>query len=344
MYRRVDYFCYFDDQLKQELRSDPVLEQQYKNDLGESTYNDAMDNDQVTDWSTYLGFSIKGGANYNLSDNHNLFLNTGYFARQPDFRAAYLNYQNILNEDAVNEKVFSFELGYGFRTGNVIANVNAYHTRWMDKTFIKTQSVTDPVTSERIYYTANILGVDAVHQGVELDFVVQPLRNLDVRGMVSIGGWKWLNDIKDVDLTDDSQNVIGTYNLYIAGVHVGDAAQTTFALGVDYELLKGFKVGADYNYYDRHFADFDPLDRSNAPENGGNPDSWELPAFGLFDFNLRYDFKLAGVNTTFFGKINNVFNTEYVSDAYDGSSHDWDTAKVYYGWGRSWSFSLMVSF
>ena len=345
MYRRIDYFYYFDDDLKKELKNDAVLEQQYIDDLGQSSYDDAMDNDQTTDWSTFLGFSIKGGANYNINDYHNVYLNTGFFARQPDFRSAYLNYQNILNEDAKNEKVFSFELGYGYRTSNIAVNLNAYHTRWMDKTFIKSQSRTDPVTFERVYYTANILGVDAVHQGVELDFVVQPVRNLSVTGMVSMGDWKWLDDLKDVKLFDDSQVEIGSYDLYLAGLHVGDAAQTTFALGFDYELLKGFKVGADYNYYDRLFADFDPLGRSTAPEDGkDNPDPWELPAYGLFDMNLRYDFSLAGIKSTFIANINNLFDTEYITDGVDGSTHDWDTGKVYYGWGRSWSFSLMVNF
>jgi len=345
LYRRIDYFNYFSDKLKKELKGDAVLAQEYEDELGEDTYNEAMDNDQTTDWTSYLGFSIKGGANYNLTDNHNVYMNTGFFARQPDFRSAYLNYKNVLNEEAKNEKVFSVELGYGYRSSNIAVNVNAYHTRWMDKTFIKSKSDIDSVTSARVYYTANILGVDAVHQGVELDFVVQPVRNLSVSGMVSIGDWKWLNDVKDVDLTDDNQNVIGTYNVYIGGLHVGDAAQISFALGADYELLKGFKIGADYNYYNKLFADFDALDRSDAPEDGkSNPDAWELPAYGLFDMNLRYDFNLASLNATFLAKINNLFDTEYISDGEDGSTHDWDTGKVYYGWGRSWSFSLIVNF
>jgi outer membrane receptor protein involved in Fe transport len=163
--------------------------------------------------------------------------------------------------------------------------------------------------------------------------------------MASYGDWKWINDLEDVKLFDDSQVEIGSYDLFLAGVHVGDAAQLTFALGLDYELLKGFKIGADYNYYGRHFADFDPLARTSAPADGeDNPDTWELPTYGLFDLNLRYNFRIAGVNATFLGKMNNLFDTEYISDAYDGSSHDWDTAKVYYGWGRSWSFSLMLNF
>lgn len=41
---------------------------------------------------------------------------------------------NETNPDAVNEKVFTFELGYGFRSSWLDANVNLYRTLWMDKT------------------------------------------------------------------------------------------------------------------------------------------------------------------------------------------------------------------
>jgi len=350
MYRRTDYFNYFDDDLKKKLRIDALLyggshlQQEYLDLLGESTYNNAMNTDQVTDWTTYLGFSFKGGANYNLNDNHNVFINTGFFARQPDFNATYLNYLNVLNEDARNEKVFSFELGYGLNTSVLIANLNVYYTKWLDKTFIRTSSQTNPDGSVD-YFTANILGVDALHKGIELDLIYRPISKLSILGMISLADWRWLNDLEDVNLFDDNQEIVGTYNLYLADVHVGDAAQTTFALGIDYELLQGVKIGVDYNYYDRLFAEFDPLSRTSAPEDDKkNPEAWELPTFGLVDVNLRYDFTLAGLNVSFFANMNNLFDEKYISDAYDGDFHDWKSAEVYYGWGRSWSVSLRVNF
>lgn len=39
-----------------------------------------------------------------------------------------------------------------------------------------------------------------------------------------------------IETFDDQQNIIRTDNIYLSGVHVGDAAQTTMALGVDWEL------------------------------------------------------------------------------------------------------------
>lgn len=308
-YRRTDYFNYED--------TDPT---------------------QQTEWVDFFGYMAKGGANYNLNKYHNVFFNTGFFERQPAFRTVFLNFQNILNEDAKNEKVLSFELGYGFSSSMFSANLNAYYTRWSDKTFLRSETV-----APGEYVTANILGVDALHTGIELDFVLQPTERLDISGMASLGDWRWLNDIEDVNLFDDDQNLVATYNLFISDVRVGDAAQKTFALGLDYELIEDLRIGADYNYYDDLYAQFDPLSRTS--ENvDGNPNSWELPDYGLFDLNLRYNFEISGLDASFFANMNNVFDTEYISDARDGSLHNWKTATVFYGWGRSWTMSLRINF
>ncbi len=312
-FKRIDYFSYLDD--------DPL---------------------QETDWNGFFGFSIKGGANYNLTDIHNVFINTGYFSRQPDFDAVYLNNLNILNENAVNETVFSFELGYGLNTRNFVANVNAYYTKWMDRSFTKYVPGVD-INGDPADYFTNLLGVDALHMGVEMDFVYKPFSNIDIRGMVSLGDWTWLNDLEDVNTYDDQQNIIRTDNIYLSGVHVGDAAQTTMALGVDYEFIKGVKLGADFNYYDNLFADFDPTSRTT-DEGETNPDSWNMPNYALMDLNFRYDFEMVGIKSSFLFSVNNVLDEQYMSESRDGSNHDWAGARVYYGWGRSWNASLLFRF
>ena len=115
------------------------------------------------------------------------------------------------------------------------------------------------------------------------------------------------------------------------------------ALGVDYELLKGFKIGADFNYYGNLFADFDPASRT-LDEGEKNPDSWKMPNYALLDLNGRYDFELAGIKSSVLGGVNNVLDEHYMSESRDGSNHDWDGARVYYGWGRSWTVTLLFRF
>jgi outer membrane cobalamin receptor len=301
-YRRTDYFKY--------LESDP---------------------NRQTDWKPFNGYSIKGGANYNISDHHNVFVNGGYFERAPFFRFVFLNSSNEFNPGAKPERVKSIEFGYGLRTSLVAANITVYHTEWLDKAL--TRRFTD--------LTANITGLNALHQGVEIDFTSRPNKRLEIKGMASIGNWKWTDDVT-AEVYDENQSLLGTVNVYAGNLSVGDAAQITAALGVDYEVLPRLKVGADYNYYDKLYAFFNVENRTAILDKG--IDAWRMPSYHLIDLNVKYDFKIGNLNASIFGKINNLLDTEYIADATDGSSHDFKSATVYMGFGRTWSGSLRIRF
>jgi len=306
-YKRIDYFLY--------LVNDPLRE---------------------TDRYNFFGFSAKGGANYRIDEHHNVFANLGYFEKAPGFDSVFLNFSNDnINADAPNQKISSFELGYGFRGEKLSANVNLYSTRWNDRT--ETVSYQQP---DGINAAANILGVNAVHQGVELDFIYRATDNLDITGMASFGDWRWDSDVLGVDIIDEDQNVVDTVDLYIKDLHVSDAAQTTMALGINYKFSPKTRLIADYNYYDNIYALFDPSDRGTE----GAPDAWKMPAYGLFDVAMSHGFKFGPFDATLTARMNNVFDTEYISDAQDGSGSTFDTALVYFGYGRTFSLGAKLNF
>ncbi|WP_299556740.1 TonB-dependent receptor [Seonamhaeicola sp.] len=320
-YQRIDYFNYLD--------SDPL---------------------QETDKYNFFGFSVKGGGNYRIDDNHNVFVNVGYFERAADFDAVFLNFSNDnINADAENEKITSFELGYGYRSDRLSANLNLYRTSWNDRTETATFQQPDLTRA-----TANILGVNAIHQGVELDFNYKVSEKINITGMLSLGDWKWDNNVENVIIFNEEQEQVGDpFNLHIAGLKVGDAAQTTAALGLNYKISPETKLIIDYNYFADNYADFDPSDRG---VNGDTPEEiaaelatdpiqpWKLPDFGLFDVVFKHDFEFGPFDTTLTGRVNNVFDTEYISDAQDGSESRTDTALVYYGFGRTFSVGVKLNF
>ena len=49
------------------------------------------------------------------------------------------------------------------------------------------------------------------------------------------------------------------------------------------------------------------------------------------------------VRATLSGNVNNLFDQEYIADARDGGSHNWETAtRVLYGFGLSISFPFIT--
>lgn len=293
------------------------------------SYTPAMG--QKSESKSFLGYSGKGGFNYNFNKHHNAFMNGGYFLRAPFFSYVFKNYTNELNEGVKPERVFSFEIGYGLRSKIVNTNLTIYRTAWLDKAL--TRSIGQ--------YVANITGLNAIHQGVELEANANPLKKLDVKIMVSVGDWKWQKNVI-ADIYDNNNVYQGTDSVYAKGMHVGDAAQITAAASVNYEILPKLKIGIENNYASNLYAYFDITTRSTYKSSG--KDAWKLPAYNLNDVNVKYQFKIDKLDATLIGNVDNIFDVEYIADANDGANHDAFTSTVFYGFGRTWSVSLRINF
>ncbi|MDD7915703.1 TonB-dependent receptor [Polaribacter ponticola] len=299
---------------------------------------------RTSDKYNFQGYSIKAGANYILDGQNNVFANIGYFERPANFGAVFTNFDNEeINPDAENQKIFSMELGYGLRGEKFAANVNLYRTEWRDRTF--TESIPNQ-TAGQDDYTANILGVNAIHQGVEVDFTYKPTGNFTLTGMLSLGDWKWDNDILDTPIFDGDQNQVATVDLLIKDLKVADAAQTTAALGMLYKFWDKTSITVDYNYFANLYSDFDILGSANITETGDvkqpsvRPgDTWKAPNYSTFDASLRHGFTLGEFDTTLTARVNNLFNTEYIADALDASD-----PLVWFGYGRTFSLSAKIKF
>ena len=318
-----------------------------------------------SDKNNYLGWNAKGGVNYNLDEHNNVFANAGYVSRAPMFDAAFINSQNshALNPDAKNEKILSFELGYGYRSRFFTANVNAYYTKWLDKSMYKSSdySYKENGTTIQDRWTVNMTGVDARHMGIELDFVARPTRWLDINGMFSMGDWRWDCNAQGYfynsagepikDLQGGVASGVGaadhakaTFNM--DNIHVGGSAQTTAALGVNVRPMKGLRLGLDWNFYARNYADYAISSSSLSMGKDLTIDEpWKIPSYSTFDLSAGYSFDFGKVRATLSGNVNNLFNQEYIADAYDGSNHDWESAyRVLYGFGRTYSIRLKFNF
>lgn len=288
-----------------------------------------IDGKKVSDFQNFLPWSVKGGFNYKFTKNHNIFVNAGYFTRAPFFNTVFPDNTIVANEGAPYEKVMTYELGYGFSTEKINISLNGYYTKWLDKSLRK------KVGQE----SANITGLDAIHAGIELEATYKPLRNLEFKGMFSWGDWKWADDVH-FTLYDEYGSPLGTYNAYVKDVHVGNSAQMTAALSGSWEIFKGLKLNVDYTFAGKNYADFDPSNRTEKKDAG--VDAWQLPNFYTIDLGLNYRFDVCkGLKAVIYTNVNNLTNVKYIADAKDGANHDWQTALVYYGFGTTWSLSLI---
>lgn len=321
-FKRVDYFNYLD--------SDPV---------------------QESDWQNFLGGTAKAGINYNLSANNNVFVNGGYFSRQPIFDNIFPFFTNEVNHDAKNQRVYALEVGYGYRSSIVNANLNLYHTQWGNRQFDEdVDANNDGEFDERAVFDE----VSELHQGVEVDLTYTPFTGFNVNGMLSVGNWRYTDNFNAVVL-DDAQNVIDSdVLLYMEDVKVGDAAQTTWSIGVDYTFLQErAKAYLTYFQADDLHAAFEVNDEFLTPGN----QVWQLPSYGLLDLGASYKFDFGGVDLELLVNINNILDEEYISESLSNTLYDRGDADdsripgsngstsngVYFGFGRTWNAGVKVS-
>ena len=312
-----------------------------------------------TDYENILGGNVKGGANYNINENHNVFVNAGYYSKQPFFNAVYPNNRSIVNSNLTNEKIIGLEAGYGFRSANFNANVNVYHTTWKDRYQRSNDAALDNPGG---YY--DFAGITQVHSGAELDFNARIMDKLKLNGMFSYGNWVYQDNITGTRFDVNNNNISGgtTTTYYVDGTRVGDVAQMTASLGASYEILKRFNVDANYRFHDKLYASLDPTRQTSATNKG----TLELPSYGLMDAGISYKWLLGADKSKsldFRFNMNNVLNELYIAESrtnifaddiatggqtytqlgrtYDGVA---TANQVFFGFGRTWNFTMRYNF
>ena len=313
-FKRIDYFNFLD--------SDP---------------------DQETGWENIIGGNIKGGLNWNIDENHNVFANTGYYSKQPFFDAIFLNNTNNVNPNPRNEKVLGFELGYGYTSEKFRANVNLYRTQWKDR-FISISSRFGGVQGN-----ADIQGVEQLHTGIELDFTYDITDDFRIVGMTSVGDWEYAGDVSGTAF-DQNQTPIGTQELFLDGIKVGDAAQFTARLGFDIDVTENFRIDYSQRFVDKLYAQINAEDFDTEINDG----SLRLPGYSLADLGMSYKFDLKDdTNLNLRLNINNLWNTEYISESLTNNFAGAGDAtyqglnvnnKAFFGFGTTWNFTVRYNF
>lgn len=132
---------------------------------------DGVDSEKVSN----VGYNAKTGVAWDLGADGTVFVNAGYYSRQPYHDNIYLNFTNQVNPLTSNETILGLEAGYSYSSPNFSTNVNVYRTSWADRVVTSFNVQDDVVT-----FTTNE-GVEQLHQGIEVDF-----RAKDSVKMVSI--------------------------------------------------------------------------------------------------------------------------------------------------------------
>ncbi len=286
-----------------------------------------------TETQVIPGYTVKAGMNYNLTEKQNVFFNIGYIEKAPPFDNVF-NRNNSAYENVVKERIMAGEIGYGFKSRIISANLNAYYTLWLNRPLIANFRNEDDEVIQ-----LNVEGIKAHHRGVELDFAVIAIPNmLKFEGLASVGDWIWKND-SDATLKSEDATIEAPFSAN--GVHVGDAAQLQFGLSTRIEPVKNLYATIKWTYFGKNYADFSPDQLTGANE---DRESWKMPDYYLFDVHSGYSFNTRKVKYRIGLSLLNALNQSYISDASTRLGFEPQDIEVYFGQGLRLSGTFGITF
>lgn len=308
---------------------------------------------ETSEKANKFGFNVKGGGAYNFNEENTVFLNSGYYSRQPYLDNIFAGTAELADPEVDNEEITGIELGYKYNTYNFQVNANVYRTEWANRFIANGNTIVDVDTSEEIDVNREQTDVTQLHQGIELDVRYRAIQGLVIGAYTSIGNWKYAGstpyrtrDFRDNtyftnadtgNYLDQNGNALpanffdGEVNL--DGVEVSNAAQLTFGVNANYKMENGFEAGLFYN----HFSNvYEFVDVADVVAEGNSYETTKLDAYGIMDLTAGYTFRFGDQDVVVRTNIYNLFNTGFINQT--------DAFGVYYGLGRTWNASVMYRF
>jgi hypothetical protein len=289
-----------------------------------------------------IGYNIKIGSSFKLSEQSSFYMNGGFYSRQPYHDNIFNSYDNSINPVSRNEKIFGLEMGYNYKSEFFSANVNLYSTSWKDRVDGTSDVVDNVVTIKET------TGQSQYHKGVEVDFIANVTKQFRVKGFLSAGDWEYVGEVTSRTL-DEDRNVVGVPEVVdVDGGKVGDAAQFSVGLGIDYNILDELSIDSDYRFYDNLYSNVSAVKQN-----------LKLPSYGLLDFGVSYRLDLGDEKSkslNFRANVNNVLDTEYLSELRTNYTAGHENAtgitykgvdtgnSGYFGFGRTWNVSIRYNF
>ncbi|MBQ4819942.1 carboxypeptidase-like regulatory domain-containing protein [Aquimarina sp. MMG016] len=258
-----------------------------------------------------VGYNLKGGVGYTINDSNTLYLNAGYYSRQPFLDNVFQNIRSsndLVQPEVDNEDITGVEAGYRFRAGRFNLDFNAYYTNWDNRVILSTgrvdlNPVPTPDEDDDILVNVFDRGVNQIHVGAEVEFRYKATDWLDFKGYVSGGSWRFNGTTQKEQYNDDTNELVSSEsNLNLSGVKVDVAPQFTSGFGVRAKVIAGLSVDGNIDYYAQQYLD-DPETRGLQTRNIGT-----IKPYSLTDLGLTYDFKFDTQSLVFRANAYNVFD------------------------------------
>ncbi len=236
-------------------------------------------------------FNPKAGVTYKLNNKNNLYLSYARANREP-------NRTDYENGNPKPETLNDFELGWRLKNSKSNINTNLYYMRYKDQLVL-----TGAIDNTGAPIRANV--GDSYRLGLEIDAKFKLSNQLSIQPNIAI------SDNKNIKYSSSWDGEI----VNLGDTNIAFSPNLVFGNILEYHPKENLQIDLLSKYVGEQFMA--NIDNQNS----------KLDAYFVNDFNINYEIKSAKIAKTVVLSllINNIFDTEYVSNGY------------YYTYDDTWS-------
>ncbi len=283
------------------------------------------------------GFDVRGGISYLPAPQHNFYLNAAYISRAPYFKYVFGNFNNTPVQGLENETIKTVEAGYRYSSPAFHAKLDAFYTLWQNVSMLSNEYVQ---LSDNRQSRAMVHGLNSLHKGLEMQINYKINNRLSIGAMATWGNYRWQNDVS-ATLINDQNVVTDTVHVYARNLYVGGTAQQQVAAYAGFRLLNLFNIHIDWSWYNKIFADFDPINRTR-PQDRAQP--YAFPSYQLLNASVTLPFQMGKLPAIIRLNGYNLLNQIHIETGQDGNRHDLESFSGFWSFGINFNLTLKVYF
>ena len=283
------------------------------------------------------GFDVRGGLSYKPAGQHILYANGAFISKAPYFKYVFGSFNNQPVLNLKNEQVKTVEAGYRFESPEWMINLNGYSTLWSNVSLLTDEYVQ---LESNLQTRALINGLNAAHQGIELELKANPVRNLKLGAFLMLGDFRWKNNV-EATLFNNDNVAVDTVHVFAKNIYVGGTAQQQFGLNVEFRLLNFFNIRAEWVYLNKIFALFSPVSRTD-PNDTQQP--FKIPGYSVVNAYISVPFHISKMPVLLQINGYNILNNDYIEWGEDSTGHNMESFRGFWSFGRNFDFMIRFYF
>ena len=314
---------------------------------------------------SFNNYSIKGGVTIKLNSRNYFYVNAVQMTRAPFYRNVYLSARtrDYVQDNLKNERIQSIEGGYVMTSPILKFRLSGYYTR--TKNQLNVITFYHDVYRSFVNYALNNIG--RLDFGSELGVESRAIKNLVISGAASVGR-HYFDGRPEVTVTgDNSAQVLAKSTIYSQNYR-NNSPQEAYSFGLLYRSPNYWSIGANVNYFDQMWLDYNPIRRTVDIVQGIPYKStlWNdvvdqqrlsgqttVNAFAFYSWKLPSSLSFKRKTFLFLNfNVNNLLdNKNFVTGGreqlrYDNVDNNVDKfpARYFYAYGRTYSVSAKFRF